>query len=53
MSDRPFGDDRDDDLEVLRRMPRPTLPDPVLPGLADRRIIGPRPVAEEKEEEER
>jgi hypothetical protein len=49
MSDRSFGDDRDDDLEVLRRMPLPTLPDPVLPGLADRRILGPHPRAEEEE----
>ena len=38
-NDRPFGDARDDDLEALRQMPMPSLPDPVLPGRADARIF--------------
>lgn len=41
MTLRPFGDDRDDDLAALRAMALPSLPDPVLPGHADDRILRP------------
>ena len=32
---RPFGDERDGDLDRMRAVPLPMLPDPVLPGRAD------------------
>lgn len=41
MTSRPFRDDRDNDLAALRTTDLASLPDPVLPGRADERLLRP------------